>query len=220
MNQKNTFLSGEGNMWYQRNKSAFTPDQQKNDPILIALDHCFIQPSRVLEIGCANGWRLAQLHNRYGCQAYGIDPSETAIINGSKDYPEINLSVGTADKLPEIEPVDLIIFGFCLYLCDRNDLFKIAEQANKYLSDDGFIIIYDFNPPFGHYRNQYKHKDNIYSYKMDYSSMFTWHPAYQLIYKDTSIPENCALKTIATDDIITTQIIRKKRELENGSNPF
>lgn len=30
---------------------------------------------------------------------------------------------------------------------------------------------------------------------MDYSSMFTWHPAYQLIYKDTSIPENCALKT-------------------------
>ena len=55
---------------------------------------------------------------------------------------------------------------------------------------------------------------------MDYSSMFIWHPAYQIIYKDTSIPKNCELKTITPDEIITTQIIRKKRELENGSNPF
>mgnify|MGYP000269922089 CR=1 FL=1 len=31
MSQKNTFLSGEGNMWYQRNKSAFTTEKQKED---------------------------------------------------------------------------------------------------------------------------------------------------------------------------------------------
>ena len=49
MSQKNTFLSGEGDMWYQRNKSAFTTEKQTEDPVLLALEHCQIKPVRVLE---------------------------------------------------------------------------------------------------------------------------------------------------------------------------
>ena len=31
------------------------------------------------------------------------------------------------------------------------------------------------------YKNEYKHKEGVFSYKMDYSKMFSWNPSYQLI---------------------------------------
>lgn len=45
------------------------------------------------------------------------------------------------DSLPEIEPVDLIIFGFCLYLCDPQDLFRIAAGSDALLADRGLMTI-------------------------------------------------------------------------------
>ena len=220
MSQKNTFLSGEGDMWYQRNKSAFTTEKQKEDPVLLALEHCQIKPVRVLEIGCANGWRLVQLYKRYGCKAYGIDPSENAIINGNKIYPDLNLTVGTADQLPSIEPVDLIIFGFCLYLCDPQDLFKIAMESDKLLSDHGYIAILDFHPLINHYRNKYSHKENIYSYKMDYSTMFSWHPAYCRIYQQLMHHNESSNYHFKPDELISIQLLRKESFLIESENPF
>lgn len=63
---------------------------------------------------------------------------------GLKSYPKLNLSVGTADGLPDIKPVDLIIFGFCLYLCDPQDLFTIAANSDRLLVDKGVMAVYDF----------------------------------------------------------------------------
>ncbi len=220
MNQKNIFLPGEGNMWYQRNKSAYTPERYKDDLILTALEQISIQPSRVLEIGCANGWRLAELYNRYGCEAYGIDPSEKAIMDGKTQYPYMHLSVGTADDLPKIEPVDLIIFGFCLYLCDPKDLFKIAMESDKLLSDHGYIAILDFHPLINHYRNKYSHKENIYSYKMDYSTMFSWHPAYCRIYQQLMHHNESSNYHFKPDELISIQLLRKESFLIESENPF
>lgn len=220
MNQKNIFLSGEGNMWYQRNKSAYTPERYKDDLILTALEQMSIQPSRVLEIGCANGWRLAELYNRYGCEAYGIDPSEEAIMDGKTQYPSINLSVGTADELPEIEPVDLIIFGFCLYLCDPKDLFKIAMESDQLLSNQGHIAIFDFHPPTGHYRNKYSHKEDVYSYKMDYSTIFSWHPAYLKVYEKINHHTANDKNIFSPDELISVQILKKELALIKTESHF
>ena len=207
-------------MWYQRNKSAYTPERYKDDLILTALEQISIQPSRVLEIGCANGWRLAELYNRYGCEAYGIDPSEEAIMDGKTQYPSINLSVGTADELPEIEPVDLIIFGFCLYLCDPKDLFKIAMESDQLLSNQGHIAIFDFHPPTGHYRNRYSHKEGVYSYKMDYSTIFSWNPAYFKVYEKISSHIASDKNTFSPDELISVQILRKEYDLINTESNF
>ena len=182
MSQKETFLSGEGDHWYERNNWNI-PTATTEDPILKALNYCLITPMRVLEIGCADGWRLAEIERRYGCQSYGIDPSKQAITAGQAEHPTLQLSVGTADALPAIEPVDLIIFGFCLYLCDPQDLFKIAMESDRLLKDQGHIVVLDFHPPTGHYRNPYVHKEGVFSYKMDYSKLFSWHPAYCLIHQ-------------------------------------
>jgi hypothetical protein len=72
---------------------------------------------------------------------------------------------------------DMIIFGFCIYLCDRDYLFNIAKVADRVLKPDAWIIIKGFfaKTPSN---NKYQHKAGISSYKMDYRTLFTWHPDY------------------------------------------
>ncbi|MFK8773093.1 MULTISPECIES: class I SAM-dependent methyltransferase [Aeromonas] len=79
MDQKNVFMAREGNEWYERNKSAILGKTLDNDPIFKALAYLGCKPARILEIGCANGWRLAQLAEHYGARCYGVDPSASAI---------------------------------------------------------------------------------------------------------------------------------------------
>jgi len=183
MSQKEVFLSGEGNAWFQRNKNKIT-ETDDTDLVLKAIKFAELSnPSRILEIGCADGSRLNLLKQFFSnAECYGLDPSEEAIKSGKEKY-KFNLQVGTADTLPfEENYFDLILFGFSLYLCDRKDLFKIAYEADRCLCNNGYIIIKDFQPPFP-YRNSYVHYEGISSYKMDYSRMFTWNPAYTEIYR-------------------------------------
>jgi len=176
--QKDIFLSSEGNAWYQRNKSYFESQGENNDLVFDFILAQKITPKSVLEIGCADGRRLSIINKAFDANCNGIDVSSEAILSGSKKYQDINLKVGSAENLQfEDEYFDLVIFGFCLYLCDRKDLFKIAAEADRVLKDQGMIIIKDFHPPFP-YKNVYSHCDNIYSYKMDYSRLFTWNPTY------------------------------------------
>ncbi|MFQ2093752.1 class I SAM-dependent methyltransferase [Aeromonas taiwanensis] len=79
MDQKNVFMSREGNEWYERNKTAILGKSLASDPIFKALEYLGRKPARILEIGCANGWRLAQLAEHYGARCYGVDPSASAI---------------------------------------------------------------------------------------------------------------------------------------------
>lgn len=218
MKQKSVFMKEEADAWYERNKFCINQKSLSNDPIFIALQNIGYQPKRILEIGCANGWRLAQLANYYGATCYGIDPSQVAIEDGAKIYPELNLSVGTADGLPDIKPVDLIIFGFCLYLCDPQDLFTIAANSDRLLADKGVMAIYDFCPPTGHYRNDYQHHANLFSHKMNYSSMFSWHPSYCRVFE--LVMHHDGTNELEPDALVSVQLLKKDSQLLDAKNPY
>ncbi|PJG59343.1 class I SAM-dependent methyltransferase [Aeromonas cavernicola] len=220
MSQKNIFIAGEGDAWYERNKQHTNDNSVNNDPILAALNTIKCKPTRILEIGCANGWRLAQLKKIYSAECYGIDPSILAIQNGQTCYPDLNLFVGTADTLPNIESVDLIIFGFCLYLCDPQDLFKIAANSDHLLSDKGLMTILDFNPPAGHYRNEYQHHNHIFSYKMNYGDMFCWHPSYHRIFEHSRHHNGSNELELEPDSLVSVQIFKKDCQLLTAKNPY
>jgi len=180
-NQKEIFLSGEGDSWFDRNKFLDIDDRINNDLILNEISRLEIKPKRILEVGCAEGWRLNELSKRYSCECVGFDPSSKAILIGRDLYPNVRLEVGTADIISEEdESVDLLIIGFCLYLCDRNDLFSIAREVDRVLENKGLIIILDFYSEIP-YKNKYTHKDGIYAFKMDYASMFKWNPFYSVV---------------------------------------
>jgi hypothetical protein len=112
----------------------------------------------------------------------------------------------------------MIIFGFCLYLCDRKDLFKIALEADRCLSDNGFMVILDFYPPFP-YKNSYSHKEGIFSYKMDYSKLFSWNPVYNEIY-NLIFSHSGFSERIIPDEKIAVTILNKSEGFAYPLQPF
>ena len=183
MKQSEIFLRTEGDVFHRRNQSGLAEfgAGAREDEVIRCLRALALNPRRVLEIGCSNGWRLDLIRREFGAECFGIDPSAEAVAQGLAAYPGLSLTTGTAERLP-YEPgnFDLVVFGFCLYLCDRQDLFAIAAESDRVLTDGGCMMILDFYPPLP-YRNRYKHVDGLFCYKMDYAGMFLWNPAYALM---------------------------------------
>jgi ubiquinone/menaquinone biosynthesis C-methylase UbiE len=175
--QKEAFLSSEADAWFARNRAGDEAEVAPSEAARL-LRRVGATPATVLEIGCSNGQLLASLCAELGCAGAGVDPSSAAIAAGRKRFPQLRLEVGTADALPFADgEFDAVVFGFCLYLCDRTDLFRIAAEADRVLADPGWMAITDFLPPFP-YRNRYVHREGLHSFKLDYSRLFAWNPAY------------------------------------------
>lgn len=183
MKQKEIFLRSEGDKWLERNKDSLEnrilPDQ---DPLLLEIQELKTQLGirpKILEIGCSNGTRLAWLRNNFNADCYGVDPSLKAVSEAVAQ--DLKVCQGTADKLPfDDQSFDVVIFGFCLYLCDPDDLFRIASSADRVLRAPGWLLIMDFYSPSPRSIN-YHHLPGVKSYKMDFRSMFHWHPAYECV---------------------------------------
>lgn len=190
MKQKDVFLQSEGDAWFNRNIFALNNRQLPDaDPLLTMLIETPLwsmvngqqnindTKPRVLEIGCGDGSRLAWLQDHLDVECYGIEPSSMGVSNANSKG--VHALQGTADTLPfDDQHFDLILFGFCLYLCDREDLFLIASEANRVLRNPGWLGILDFYNPIAQSRS-YHHKEGINSYKMDYRQLFMWHPSYE-----------------------------------------
>lgn len=213
-NQKNIFLSSEGNAWFDRNKKQLSCKDWSNDDVVRLLNNIpGIGSSAVLEVGASSGYRIKYLADIYpGAMFQGVEPSIEAVKHGVSEG--VNLVTGTADHLPYGDNAfDVIIYGFCLYLCDRSDLFKIAAEADRVLKDSGWVVIVDFYSK-STYKVEYSHFPGVYSNKMDYSSLFSWHPDYTVF----SISVGSHSKSISdnyTDDSsewVSAILIRKKTD--------
>ena len=177
MDQKEIFKSSEGDAWFLRNKEALKKIDFERDPLIetvksllssrLSADH---DELNILEVGCGDGSRSGYILETFDCNIYGIDPSPKAIESARSKG--LNASVGTAENLPYPDKkFDVLIFGFCLYLCDRKDLETIANEASRVLKDDSWLLIMDFFSD-KKVENKYSHHQNIKSYKMDYRKLF------------------------------------------------
>jgi SAM-dependent methyltransferase len=181
VNQKSIFLGSEGDAWFERNRTLESKELDYIDKSIYSqISGC----ASILEIGCADGKRLKNIGMRdlEPRKLVGIDPSQRAVAAGKMIAPELDLRVGTADSLPKDEVFDSVILGFCLYLCDRNLLSKIVSEVDRVLNEDGILIIVDFDPAYPRQR-KYRHYVGVWSYKMDYSTLFTAYPHFVLANK-------------------------------------
>ena len=100
-----------------------------------------------------------------------------------------------------------MIYGFCLYLCDKEDLFIISSEANRVLKKNSWIAILDFWSPYPT-SNVYHHEPSLKSYKMDRSTMFNWHPSYK-VFNHSLISHKGEKYNDNIQDLISVIIIRK-----------
>ncbi len=175
--QAKLFYASEGDEWFRRNIKKLPV---KDDPVMEILTSIQeFAPQKVLEVGCSNGWRLAALKNHYKCECWGIDTSHEAVEESRK--LGILTSNGVAHDLPYVPGAfDTVIFGFVLYLCDREDLFQIVKEADRVLAEDGYLIVHDFDA-ISPCKTEYKHKEGVWSYKYNYSKFFMANPSYSLV---------------------------------------
>jgi ubiquinone/menaquinone biosynthesis C-methylase UbiE len=209
MKQKDHFITGEGDAWFNRNCDAITNKKLPNDDFILSEILCLPPPPniyRVLEIGCSNGLRLEWLINNLGWQCSGLDPSAKAVNEACKRG--VDAHQGTADRLPfPASSFDIVVFGFCLYLCDRDDLFRIAYEADRVCANPGWLIIHDFYSPLPCAR-VYHHLEGLFSYKMDYRNLFLWHPEYTC-FKHTVSQHGKSCYTDDQQEWVATSVLRK-----------
>ena len=175
--QNDAFRRGEGDAYFERNQLSGNPTPTWVEETLA--DYAPFGGS-VLEVGCSDGRRLEALRSLRPdlVTLSGVDPSVAAIDSGQESWPHLDIHVSTADDLTCVTGgYDIVFFGFCLYLCDRDDLFTIAAAAHTKVKIGGIIAILDFDPP-SPAKRQYAHLNGLWSYKMDYSQLWACNPEY------------------------------------------
>ena len=105
-----------------------------------------------------------------------------------------------------------------MYVCDREDLFTVAAEVDGCLRDGGYVIIKDFCPTFA-YVNPYCHEDGMVSFKMDYSKMFLWNPAYSEIYRSVFVHGDIG-KRIKPEERMAVSVIQKHMEFAYPLSPW
>jgi SAM-dependent methyltransferase len=176
MKQADIFVESEGDAWLERNRKLIG-----RDPVGDAIEHLGIIPQHVLEIGCSNGWRLAALNAKFNCVVNGVEPGMQGCIEAAtRRVPVWRI---TAESLPAGNEVfDLVIYGFCLYLTDPIDWFKIAAEGDRVLKNDGYLIIHDFIEPNRAFATRYAHRDGVLAYHARFSALWLSHPGYERVY--------------------------------------
>lgn len=211
--QKKKFLSTEGDEMYKRNEKFYENNDTDNDFLAQKILQIFKKKklknkSKILEIGCGDAYRLKYLSKKLKLnKIYGIDPSKKAIkkANSSK----VIAKVGTADCLPfKNKQFDIVVFGFCLYLIDDEDLFRVIQEADRVLKNNGYIVIYDFYSIKVKYKS-YKHCKDLKSRHMNYKNFFTIHPLYKLISENIFLYEKSNSTKIPHTYVSISVVLKK-----------
>jgi SAM-dependent methyltransferase len=182
----------EGDRYYSRNRDTLKAKQADTDPAIGLVRTHALRPDHVLELGCADGWRLELLRRELGCHAVGVDASEGAIRAGRADYPELELHVGTLADVPiETRRFDLVIVYFVFHWNARETLLRACSEVDRLVADGGHLIVGDFLPDRP-VRRVYHHAADagVYTYKQDYAALFSasalYEPVERVIFDATS----------------------------------
>lgn len=176
MNQDSIFKRCEGDNWFSRNREALERKVTVDWPSLFVerLESRALIRS-VLELGCANGWRLERIKPLFsaGCRLSGIDASRAAVEDGRTRFPDLDLHEGLLSDVPVQGAFDLVIIYFVLHWVDRSTLARSISEIDRVVKDGGLLIVGDFLPDVPQ-RRKYHHlpDENVFTYKQDYTRIF------------------------------------------------
>lgn len=172
MRQFEVFKSFEADRWYERNREGLKP---KDDLTIWLIENYGIltKASRVLEVGASNGYRLAKIQERFGCEVFAVEPSKNAVEDGKKEFPKVNFYNITAEEMDFEKEFDLIIVNSVFHWIDRSTLLRVVSNIDRALKYGEYLIVGDFQPPMP-LKNPYHHikEYEIFTYKQAYKEIF------------------------------------------------
>lgn len=173
MTQDEIFAAFEGDRWFDRNHTALHQYNPDTDVPFRLIDLYHLRPKHVLEIGAANGFRVATIATRYGASGVAVEPSAAARRDGASQFPHIQFVSGEVHAVPLRESFDLIIVNFVLHWVDRVRLLQSVAEIDRLLANGGFLILGDFLPtnqtkvPYHHLTEHF-----VSTYKQNYAAPF------------------------------------------------
>lgn len=173
MRNSATFTTDDADAYFTRNRDVLTPQRAATDPMLRLLEEMGILATarRVLEPGCANGWRLAAIKERYPhIDCVGLEPSKLACA-AAKQFPNITVMLGAIDGPVQAgDGFDIAIMAFVFHWINPHDRQLAFENLDCLLAMGGALAIMDFLPYFPHVV-PYHHRRGVFTHKTDYGAM-------------------------------------------------
>jgi ubiquinone/menaquinone biosynthesis C-methylase UbiE len=199
--QDEVFSQTEGDRWFDRNRGALARFSADRDLPLRLLELYQVRPRSVLEVGAANGVRLAAIAEKTGARCVAVEPSSTAIADGVARYPGVAFVQGRASSIPLNDSFDLVIVNFVLHWVDRTTLFQSLSELDRVVSNGGYLLIGDFFPAYPT-KVPYHHlpSGEMFTYKQNYASPFIESGMYTPIALLTSSHESSTLSGGTADN--------------------
>ena len=102
-----------------------------------------VKGKKILDLGCGSGI-YAKLLTKKGAIVKGFDISPEMIRIAKQENPNLDLKVGTADKIPFNEKFDIVLASLVVhYIKDWSKMFK---EIRRVLKDEGILIFSTGNP--------------------------------------------------------------------------
>src|SRR5262249_12853704 len=86
--QDEIFTASEADQWFERNKHVLERLDDQDVPLRL-VELYQLAPKAILEIGAANGYRVAELAKRTGARAVAVEPSQRAVEDGRARFPHV-----------------------------------------------------------------------------------------------------------------------------------
>lgn len=168
------FDHADADAWFHRNAAALTPEHPDYiAPVLERLGLLQDHGLHVMEVGAANGWRLAALAARYPTNRYtAVELSAEAAAAGAAQFGAVSFLTGAAHQVPAgPASVDVLILSFVLHWVARAELLAVAAETDRLLKPGGHLVIADFWPERPT-KTPYHHHPGLWTYKLDHRQVW------------------------------------------------
>lgn len=212
--QRDLFLEGEGDAWLDRNRSTLSKGLSVWHQLVVSAVEGLIASgslpptdhTKLLEIGCADGTLGSLLQDRTGSACSGLEPSKRGVSEAREKGVEARR--GTADSIPfDDAEFDVIIYAFCLYLCDPEDYNRIISECQRVAKPSAWVLILDFLVP-SPTRRQYEHAEGVISYKRDWPALFEADTAFTELFRYTGDHADASFTTCNDDWVSLSGMFR------------
>jgi SAM-dependent methyltransferase len=199
--QDQIFAAQESDKWFKRNKNTLERFDPEADFPLKLMELYRLRPHSVLEVGAANGYRLAAISERSGARVVAVEPSLEAIHDGKTRFPCVEFVQGVGCAIPLQELFDLVIVNGVFCWIDRSNLLRSVAEIDRLLVDGGFLIIGDFLPSnIIEVRYHHLAEQEVYTYKQNYAATFLVSGLYHPVSLITADHSSKALIGEVTED--------------------